>query len=105
MSIGTPEQIFALRPLTQLNNTRVNNVADCISAGNDSCITAQGGGYNWNMSSTFAATIKDNWNGSQVDADPSTGSLVYINDKVTYHSSNQSVYGFPLIMDSDPQGG
>lgn len=104
MGIGSPQQIFALRPYTQLNNTRVNNIADCSNVSNDTCIGGEGGVFNSSMSSTYSVTIKGNWNGSQVDSESSTGSYVYFNDKITYQSQ-ATVNGFPVVMDSEPQGG
>ncbi len=104
MGIGTPNQIFALRPYTALNNTRVNNVADCDSTSNDTCVGGEGGVFNSQNSPSYSVSIKGNWNGSQVDTEDSTGSYVYFNDRVSFQSA-ASVYGFPVVMDSEPQGG
>ncbi|KAK3637412.1 hypothetical protein LTR22_018284 [Elasticomyces elasticus] len=104
MGIGTPNQIFALRPYTALNNTRVNNVADCGSVSNDTCIGGQGGVFSSQASSSYSVSIKGNWNGSEVDEEDSTGSYVYFNDKVSFLSA-ASVYGFPVVMESEPDGG
>ncbi|KAK4895671.1 hypothetical protein LTR27_006152 [Elasticomyces elasticus] len=104
MVIGTPNQIFALRPYTALNNTRVNNVADCGSVSNDTCIGGQGGVFSSQASSTYSVSIKGNWNGSEVDEEDSTGSYVYFNDKVSFLSA-ASVHGFPVVMESEPDGG
>ncbi|KAK0927438.1 hypothetical protein LTR29_017642, partial [Friedmanniomyces endolithicus] len=104
MGIGTPNQIFALRPYTALNNTRVNNVADCDSISNDTCVGGEGGVFNSQASPTYSVSIKGNWNGSQIDTEDSTGSYVYFNDRVSFQSA-ASVYGFPVVMDSEPQGG
>ncbi|KAK0287309.1 hypothetical protein LTR35_002804 [Friedmanniomyces endolithicus] len=104
MGIGTPNQIFALRPYTALNNTRVNNVADCDSTSNDTCVGGEGGVFNSQNSPSYSVSIKGNWNGSQIDTEDSTGSYVYFNDRVSFQSA-ASVYGFPVVMDSEPQGG
>ncbi|KAK1056199.1 hypothetical protein LTR74_015110 [Friedmanniomyces endolithicus] len=104
MGIGTPNQIFALRPYTALNNTRVNNVADCDSTSNDTCVGGEGGVFNSQSSPSYSVSIKGNWNGSQIDTEDSTGSYVYFNDRVSFQSA-ASVYGFPVVMDSEPQGG
>ncbi|KAK3622056.1 hypothetical protein LTR56_022428 [Elasticomyces elasticus] len=103
MGIGTPNQIFALRPYTALNNTRVNNVADCGSVSNDTCIGGQGGVFSSQASSSYSVSIKGNWNGSEVDEEDSTGSYVYFNDKVSFLSA-ASVYGFPVVMERSISG-
>lgn len=104
IGIGTPIQIFAFRPETTLNNTRINNVLDCGSASNDTCVGAEGGVFTTAKSSTYSVSIKAQWNGSQIDEEDSTGSYVYLNDYVDFQT-NGHVYGFPLVMDSEPGGG
>ncbi|KAK5735379.1 hypothetical protein LTR17_008231 [Elasticomyces elasticus] len=104
MGIGTPNQIFALRPYTALNDTRVNNVADCGSGSNDTCIGGQGGVFSSPASSSYSVSIEGNWNGSEVDEEDSTGSYVYFNDKVSFLSA-ASIHGFPVVMESEPDGG
>lgn len=104
IGIGTPIQIFAFRPYTELNNTRINNVADCSSTANDTCVGGEGGVFDSQASSTYSVSIKGNWNGSQIDNEDSTGSYVYLNERITFQSQG-SVYGFPVVMDSEPGGG
>ncbi|KAF2177629.1 hypothetical protein K469DRAFT_356510 [Zopfia rhizophila CBS 207.26] len=104
LGIGTPHQIFAFRPATSLNNTRINNVLSCGSASNNSCIGGFGGGFDPSKSKTYSVSIKSQWNGSQVDAESSTGAYVYFNDDVGFQS-NGHVEGFPLVMDSEEGGG
>jgi hypothetical protein len=104
VGIGTPNQIFAFRPSSTLNNTRINNVLACGSAANDSCVGGLGGGFSPSKSSTYEVSIKAQWNGSQIDAQSSTGAYVYFNDEVDFQS-NGHVQGFPLVMDSEPGGG
>ena len=100
LGIGTPNQIFSLRPSTTLNNTRLSNVVDCGSEVNTSCVGAKGGVYDSSKSSTFSVSIKDRWNGSAADTETATGSYVYFND-LTDFQSNDSIWGFPLVEDSD----
>ena len=104
LGIGTPHQIFAFRPSTTLNNTRINNVINCGSATNDSCIGGLGGAFDAPKSTSYAVSIKSQWNGSQVDAEDSTGAYVYFNDDVAFQE-NGNVDGFPLVMDSEVWGG
>ncbi|KAH6882008.1 aspartic peptidase domain-containing protein [Alternaria rosae] len=104
LGIGTPHQIFAFRPSTTLNNTRVNNVINCGSASNDSCIGGLGGAFDAPKSTSYAVSIKSQWNGSQIDAEDSTGAYVYFNDDVAFQE-NGNVDGFPLVMDSEVWGG
>ena len=104
VGIGTPNQIFAFRPATTLNNTRINNVLGCGSASNDSCVGGEGGVFDPSKSGTYEVSIKAQWNGSQVDQESSTGAYVYFNDAVDFQS-NGHVEGFPLVMDSEAGGG
>jgi hypothetical protein len=104
LGIGTPHQIFAFRPSTTLNNTRINNVINCGSASNDSCIGGLGGAFDTTKSTSYAVSIKSQWNGSQVDDEDSTGAYVYFNDDVAFQQ-NGHVDGFPLVMDSEVWGG
>jgi hypothetical protein len=104
LGIGTPHQIFAFRPSTTLNNTRINNVINCGSAGNDSCIGSLGGAFDAPKSTSYAVSIKSQWNGSQIDDEGSTGAYVYFNDDVVFQE-NGNVDGFPLVMDSEVWGG
>lgn len=67
VGIGTPNQIFAFRPATTLNNTRINNVLGCGSASNDSCVGGEGGVFDPSKSRTYEVSIKAQWNGSQID--------------------------------------
>lgn len=100
LGIGTPNQIFSLRPSTTLNNTRISNVVDCGSEANTSCIGGKGGVYDSSNSSTFSVSIKDRWNGSAADTETATGSYVYFNDFIDFQN-NGSIWGFPLVEDSD----
>ena len=104
IGIGTPNQIFSLRPSTTLNNTRLSNVVDCGSEANTSCVGGKGGVYDSSKSSTFVVSIKDRWNGSAADTETATGSYVYFNDFIAFRS-NGSILGFPLVEDSDLTSG
>ena len=104
LGIGTPNQIFGLRPSTTLNNTRLVNVLDCVSETNTSCVGGKGGVYDSSKSSTFLAVIKDRWNGSTFDTETSTGSYVYFTDVIDFQA-NSTVPGFPLVEDSDVVSG
>ncbi|OAG22759.1 hypothetical protein CC77DRAFT_1018742 [Alternaria alternata] len=104
LGIGTPHQIFAFRPSTTLNNTRINNVVNCGSATNDSCIGGLGGAFDSTKSTSYAVSIKSQWNGSQIDDEDDTGGYVYFNDDVAFQE-NGHVDGFPLVMDSEVWGG
>ena len=100
LGIGTPNQIFSLRPSTTLNNTLISNVVDCGSEANTSCVGGKGGVYDSSKSSTFSVSIKDRWNGSAADTETATGSYVYFNDFIDFRS-NGSIWGFPLVEDAD----
>ena len=100
LGVGTPNQIFSLRPSTTINNTRLSNVIDCGSEANTSCIGGKGGVYDSSKSSTFSVSIKDRWNGSAADTETATGSYLYFNDFIDFRS-NGSILGFPLVEDSD----
>ena len=104
LGIGTPNQIFSLRPSTTLNNTRLSNVVDCGSEANTSCVGGKGGVYDSSKSSTFVVSIRDRWNGSAADTETATGSYVYFNDFIDFRS-NGSIWGFPLVEDSDLTSG
>jgi hypothetical protein len=93
-----------LRPSTTLNNTRINNVVNCGSATNDSCIGGLGGAFDSTKSTSYAVSIKSQWNGSQIDDEDDTGGYVYFNDDVAFQE-NGHVDGFPLVMDSEVWGG
>lgn len=100
LGIGSPNQIFSLRPSTTLNNTRLSNVLDCGSEANTSCVGGKGGVYGSSKSSTCSVSIKDRWNGSAADTETATGSYVYLHDFIDFQS-NDSIWGFPLVEDSD----
>lgn len=104
VGIGTPNQIFAFRPSTTLNNTRINNVLGCITPTNDSCVGSNGGVFQPSKSSTYSVSIRAQWNGSQIDQETSTGAYVYFHDAVDFQR-NGHVDGFPLVMNSEPGGG
>lgn len=65
LGVGTPNQIFSLRPSIGDVNTWLFNLATCGSASNDSCIGTAGGAYDSQSSSTFQLTTQARWNGSQ----------------------------------------
>ncbi|PVH78002.1 hypothetical protein DL98DRAFT_636376 [Cadophora sp. DSE1049] len=96
LGIGTPSQIFSLRPATTLNNTRISNVLECVSLTNITCIGAAGGVFDATKSSTYEVSIRSAWNGSQADSETATGSYVYFNDVLKFER-NGSVFGFPLV--------
>ena len=100
LGIGTPNQIFSLRPSTTLNNTLLSNVLDCGSETNTTCVGGKGGVYDSSKSSTYAVSIKDRWNGSTLDTETATGAYVYFNDVIDFQS-DATVYGFPLVEDAD----
>ena len=104
VGVGTPNQIFALRPSTTLNNTRLSNVIDCVSESNSSCVGAKGGVYDSSKSSTFSVSLKDRWNGSQADLERVTGAYVYFNDLLNFQL-NGSIKGCPLVENSDVAAG
>lgn len=56
--------------------------------------------YDSSKSSSFVVSIKDRWNGSAADTETATGSYVYFNDIMEFQS-NGTVWGFPLVEDSD----
>ncbi|KAF2871115.1 hypothetical protein BDV95DRAFT_595011 [Massariosphaeria phaeospora] len=104
LGVGSPHQVFSFRPSTTLNNTRINNVLNCGSAGNNSCIGGLGGGFEQSKSRTYSLSIKSQWNGSAIDQEDSTGAFVYFNDDVGFQSQGD-VDGFPLVMESEVGGG
>ncbi|KAL8779724.1 MAG: hypothetical protein Q9213_006792 [Squamulea squamosa] len=100
LGIGTPNQIFSLRPSTTLNNTRIANVLDCVSASNTSCVGGKGGVFDSSKSSTFVVSLKNRWNGSAADSEAATGAYVYFNDVIDFQA-NGTVLGYPLVENSD----
>ncbi|KAL8650050.1 MAG: hypothetical protein Q9210_004049 [Variospora velana] len=100
LGIGTPNQIFSLRPSTVLNNTRIGNVLDCGSETNTSCVGGKGGVFDSSKSATFVVSLKNRWNGSAADTETATGAYVYFNDHLNFHA-NGTVLGYPLVMNSD----
>ncbi|KAL8749216.1 MAG: hypothetical protein Q9184_006896 [Pyrenodesmia sp. 2 TL-2023] len=104
LGIGTPNQIFSLRPSTIVNNTRVANVLDCGSATNTSCVGGKGGVFDSSKSSTFVVSLKNRWNGSAADTETATGAYVYFNDVIDFQA-NGTVLGYPLVMNSDIASG
>ncbi|KAL8693972.1 MAG: hypothetical protein Q9224_003654, partial [Gallowayella concinna] len=100
LGIGTPNQIFSLRPSTTLNNTRIANVLDCGSETNISCVGGKGGVFDSSKSSTFAVSLKNRWNGSSVDSETASGAYVYFNDVIDFQA-NGTVLGYPLVENSD----
>ena len=104
LGIGTPNQIFSLRPSTTLNNTRIANVLDCGSETNTSCVGGKGGVFDSSKSSTYVVSLKDRWNGSAADTEAATGAYVYFNDVIDFQV-NGTVLGYPLVENSDLQSG
>ena len=104
LGVGSPHQVFSFRPATTLNNTRINNVLNCGSASNDSCIGSLGGGFDTTKSKTYTLSIKSQWNGSATDQESSTSSYVYFNDNVGFQSQGD-VNGYPLVMESQEFAG
>ncbi|KAL8947885.1 MAG: hypothetical protein Q9222_005878 [Ikaeria aurantiellina] len=100
LGVGTPNQIFSLRPSTTLNNTRIANVLDCGSETNTSCVGSKGGVYDSTKSSTYKVSLKDRWNGSAADTETANGAYVYFNDIIDFQV-NGTVRGYPLVEDSD----
>ncbi|KAL8651016.1 MAG: hypothetical protein Q9226_004899 [Calogaya cf. arnoldii] len=100
LGVGTPNQIFSLRPSTTLNNTRIANVADCVSQSNSSCVGSKGGVFDSSKSSTFVVSLKNRWNGSATDSEAATGAYVYFNDVIDFQA-NGTVLGYPLVQNSD----
>ncbi|KAH8695892.1 hypothetical protein GQ44DRAFT_765039 [Phaeosphaeriaceae sp. PMI808] len=103
LGVGSPHQIFAFRPSTTLNNTRVNNVRNCGSAANNSCIGALGGVFDPQNSKSFAVSIKSQWNGSAIDEEGNS-SYLYFNEDVGFQSQGD-VVGYPLVLESQEWGG
>ncbi|KAL9594361.1 MAG: hypothetical protein Q9219_007075 [cf. Caloplaca sp. 3 TL-2023] len=104
LGIGTPNQIFSLRPSTTLNNTRIANVLDCGSETNTSCVGGKGGVFDSAKSSTFVVSLKNRWNGSAADTEAATGAYVYFNDVIDFQV-NGTVLGYPLVENSDIDSG
>jgi hypothetical protein len=104
LGIGTPHQIFSLRPSTTFNNTQINNVLNCGTASNNSCVGGLGGVFDSSRPDSYIVSIKSQWNGSQVDEEDSTAAYVYFNDRVGFQKNGQ-VEGFPLVMSSEEWGG
>ncbi len=100
IGIGTPNQIFSLRPSTTLNNTRIANVLDCGSQTNTSCVGGKGGVFDSSKSSTFVVSLKNRWNGSAADTEAATGAYVYFDDVIDFQA-NGTVQGYPLVQNSD----
>jgi hypothetical protein len=96
--IGTPNQIFSLRPSVDLNNTFLFNIADCGSASNSTCIGGKGGVYDPSKSSTYAVTIKDRWNGTD-GYEIGQGNFIFFNDNIEFQQ-NGTVDGYPMFTDS-----
>ncbi|KAL8669108.1 MAG: hypothetical protein Q9168_006289 [Polycauliona sp. 1 TL-2023] len=104
LGIGTPNQIFSLRPSTTVNNTRIANTLDCGAKSKTSCIGGKGGVFDSSKSSTFVVSLKNRWNGSAGDSESATGAYVYFNDVIDFQA-NGTVLGYPLVQDSDLTSG
>lgn len=97
LGIGTPPQVFSLRPAINNDNTWVFNIAGCGSKANDSCIGFQGGAYDPQNSSTYRLSTKNAWNGTH-GTDIEFDSHLYFNDDIIF-GSNGSVLGYPMFME------
>jgi hypothetical protein len=103
VGVGTPNQVFSLRPSIGDVNMWLFNLATCGSASNDSCIGTAGGAYSSGSSSTFQLTTQARWNGTQSVIEQSSGSFIYFNDVIDF-GQNGTVYGYPMFMDQPGQG-
>lgn len=101
VGVGTPNQVFSLRPSIGDVNMWLFNMANCVSASNDSCIGYAGGAYDSGKSSTFQLTTQARWNGSQSTNEQ--GAFIYFNDDITF-GQNGTAYGYPMFMDQPGQG-
>jgi len=101
LGVGTPNQIFSLRPSVGDVNTWLFNIATCGSASNDSCIGLEGGAYDPQDSSTYQLTTQARWNGSQSTNEQ--GSFIYFNDDINF-GRNGTAYGYPMFLDQPGQG-
>jgi hypothetical protein len=101
LGVGTPNQIFSLRPAVGDVNMWLFNMATCGSASNDSCIGTAGGAYNSQSSSTYQLTTQARWNGSQSVNEQ--GSFIYFNDEINF-GQNGTAYGYPMFMDQPGLG-
>lgn len=101
IGVGTPNQVFSLRPSIGDVNMWLFNLATCGSASNDSCIGTAGGAYSSGNSSTFELTTQARWNGSQSINEE--GSFIYFNDVIDF-GQNGTAYGYPMFMDQPGQG-
>lgn len=102
IGIGTPTQVFAMRPYTALNNIRVNNVADGISTSNTACVGSLGGVFDQSHSSTYTVAVKGAWNGSQVENEDKDGAYIYFNDRVTFERRGYALPPPQAHAGSDP---
>jgi Eukaryotic aspartyl protease len=101
LGVGTPNQVFSLRPSVGDVNTWLFNMATCGSASNDSCIGFEGGAYDPQASSTYQLTTQARWNGSQSTNEQ--GSFIYFNDDINF-GQNGTAYGYPMFLDQPGQG-
>jgi hypothetical protein len=101
LGVGTPNQIFSLRPAVGDVNMWLFNMATCGSASNDSCIGTAGGAYNSQSSSTYQLTNQARLNGSQSVNEQ--GSFIYFNDEINF-GQNGTAYGYPMFMDQPGLG-
>jgi hypothetical protein len=101
IAIGTPPQIFSMRPSTADVDLYVANREDCAPSYNDTCEGPYGGVFNPKASSTYRVTTKGHWNGTD---DPSLTSLasIYFNDVLSF--GNATLDGFPLFLDQPGYG-
>lgn len=96
LSIGTPEQVFSLKPATGSAAVWVYDAADCLGDDYASCVAAKGGVYNQSESSTFVQVTNQTWNGTlwanQVDLN-----WTYFEDTLHRDNSEPSP-GFPFLI-------
>ena len=93
LGIGTPQQIFSLKPATSLSDLFLFNIADCGSLANDSCIGPKGGVYDPGASSSYVQTTSQQWNGSRNHNLPAT----YFND-ILHYGSSEVAWDFPAFL-------
>jgi hypothetical protein len=100
VALGTPKQVFSLIPSIGDNDMFVFNIADCISASNDTCIAGRGGVFDSSKSNTYELTTQSDWNGTY---EVTQGSYIYFNDELNV-GYDGLVYGYPVLMDQNGVG-
>lgn len=100
VALGSPKQVFSLIPSIGDNDMFVFNIADCISASNDTCIAERGGVFDSNSSTTYQLTTQSAWNGTY---EVTQGSYIYFNDELNVGYGGV-VPGYPVFMDQNGYG-